>query len=156
MAPKADSKRISNNFATFIVSFLVFTTLVVFAVLLFLSYENMYNNLVINISNGTELAASDLAVDISTTVNTSDGSFSFTKDNDGSSNFTNSRIIERFVSSSMYRESGAVYLVNSSGRILCRSKLVGENGDSFSSMVPSSRRSNLSPDAALFRFTTTG
>ena len=65
----------------------------------------MYNNLVINISNGTELAASDLAVDISTTVNTSDGSFSFTKDNDGSSNFTNSRIIERFVSSSMYRRA---------------------------------------------------
>lgn len=149
MAPKADSKRISNNFATFIVSFLVFTTLVVFAVLLFLSYENMYNNLVINISNGTELAASDLAVDISTTVNTSDGSFSFTKDNDGSSNFTNSRIIERFVSSSMYRESGAVYFVNSSGRILCRSKLVGENGDAIATTEPSSGKSYIADDDVL-------
>ena len=37
------NKKVSANFAVFIISFLIFTTVLVFALLLFLSYENMYN-----------------------------------------------------------------------------------------------------------------
>ena len=66
MTPRADGKRVSAGFAVFLISFLVLTTLIVFAVLLFLSYENMYNSLILNVKTGTDRAATDLASDINT------------------------------------------------------------------------------------------
>ena len=60
MAPRADGKQMSAGFAVFLISFLVLTTLIVFAVLLFLSYENMYNNLILRVEHSTQAAANDL------------------------------------------------------------------------------------------------
>ena len=121
MAPKSDGgRKISANFAVFIITFLVFTTLVVFAVLLFLSYENMYNSLIVNVVDGTDSVARNLSSDITSLTTMQTGEFRYTMDNDGTDNFKNSRIIDRFVNSEIYRNSGSIYLVDAEGRILSR------------------------------------
>ena len=94
MAPRADGKQVSAGFAVFLISFLVLTTLIVFAVLLFLSYENMYNNLIIEVSAGTDNACKDLASDITTITALQSEEFIYTLNDDGSDNFKNSRIID--------------------------------------------------------------
>ena len=133
MAPKSDGgRKISANFAVFIITFLVFTTLVVFAVLLFLSYENMYNSLVIKVIDGTDEVALNLSADITSLTSMQSGDFRYTMDNDGSDNFKNSRIIDRFVNSEIYRKSGSIYLVDGEGRILCRNSRELESVDSVS------------------------
>lgn len=132
MAPKSDGgRKISANFAVFIITFLVFTTLVVFAVLLFLSYENMYNNLVIKVVEGTDDVALNLSADITALTSMQPGEFRYTMDNDGSDNFKNSRIIDRLVNSDIYRNSGSIYLVDAEGRILSRNSREFESEDSL-------------------------
>ena len=120
MASKSDSRRVSANVAVFIISFLIFTTLVVFAVLLFLSYENMLRMLAAEVTFDTRAAAHGLAVDIETVTGSYDNGFVYTVDNDGSPAFKNSRIVDRFINSELYNNSGAVYLVDSEGRVLSR------------------------------------
>ena len=83
MASKSDSRRVSANVAVFIISFLVFTTLIVFAVLLFLSYENMLRMLSYEVTHGTRTAAQGLAIDIETVTGSYDNEFVYTVDNDG-------------------------------------------------------------------------
>ena len=132
MAPKADGgRKISANFAVFIITFLVFTTLVVFAVLLFLSYENMYNNLVVRVITGTDNVAVDLSSDITSLTAMQPGEFRYTMDNDGSENFKNSRIVDRFVNSEIYRGSGSIYFVDKGGRIYSRNSRELESEDSL-------------------------
>lgn len=132
MAPKSDGgRKISANFAVFIITFLVFTTFVVFAVLLFLSYENMYNNLVIRVIEGTDDVALNLSADITSLTAMQSGEFRYTMDNDGTDNFKNSRIVDRFVNSEIYRNSGSIYLVDAEGRILSRNSREFEAADSI-------------------------
>ena len=102
MASKSDSRRVSANVAVFIISFLVFTTLIVFAVLLFLSYENMLRMLSYEVTHGTRTAAQGLAIDIETVTGSYDNEFVYTVDNDGSAAFKNSRIVDRFINSNLY------------------------------------------------------
>ena len=113
MAPKSDGgRKISANFAVFIITFLVFTTLVVFAVLLFLSYENMYNNLIIKVISGTDTVTDNLSSDISSIISLQTGEFRYTMDNDGSDNFKNSRIVDReAVSLQTYGRPGKIRAV---------------------------------------------
>ena len=132
MAPKSDGgRKISANFAVFIITFLVFTTLVVFAVLLFLSYENMYNNLIIKVISGTDTVTDNLSSDISSIISLQTGEFRYTMDNDGSDNFKNSRIVDRFVNSEIYRDSGSIYLVDIEGRIYSRNSREFDSADSL-------------------------
>ena len=119
----SSNKNVSTNFAVFIISFLVFTTIVVFAVMLFLSYENMQNNLIISNKESTELITADIVSDC---VNLIDGKpFIFTIDNDGTGNFETSRMIVRFVDSEIYKRSGSIYITDKEGLILCRNQQLG-------------------------------
>lgn len=132
MAPKSDGgRKISANFAVFIITFLVFTTLVVFAVLLFLSYENMYNNLYVKVVDGTDYVASNLSSDITALTSMQSGEFRYTMDNDSSDNFKNSRIIDRLVNADIYRDSGSIYLVDKEGRVLSRNSKEFDASDSL-------------------------
>ncbi len=131
MASKSDSRRISANVAVFIISFLIFTTLIVFAVLLFLSYENMLRMLANDVTHGTRVAAHGLAIDVEAVTGSGDNGFVYTVDNDGSSAFRNSRIVDRFINSELYNNSGAVYLVDSEGRVLTRGSSVQNSQDSI-------------------------
>ena len=150
MAPKADGgRKISANFAVFIITFLVFTTLVVFAVLLFLSYENMYNNLVVKVINGTDTVGHNLASDITSLTSMQPGEFRYTMDNDGSENFKNSRIVDRFVNSEIYRESGSIYFVDKDGRILSRNSREFEAEDSLAVKEGTGRNSYLADEDVL-------
>lgn len=150
MAPKADGgRKISANFAVFIITFLVFTTLVVFAVLLFLSYENMYNNLVVKVIEGTDTVGQNLASDITSLTSMQSGEFRYTMDNDGSENFKNSRIVDRFVNSEIYRDSGSIYFVDKDGRILSRNSREFEAEDSLAVKEGAGRNTYLADDIVL-------
>ena len=131
MTPRADGKRVSAGFAVFLISFLVLTTLIVFAVLLFLSYENMYNNLIIEVNSGTEAAANDVASDIVSITSLQEEPFEYTMNDDGSDNFKNSRIIDKFVNSQTYRSSGSVYMTDIEGQICCRNNFVFDAQDNL-------------------------
>ena len=131
MAARSDGKQISANFAVFLITFLVLTTLIVFAVLLFLSYENMYNNLINRVDNGTDTAASDLASDIIALTSLQDGSFEYKVNDDGSEDFKNSRIIDKFVNSQTYRSNGAVYITDNAGKIYSRNSFVFDIEDNL-------------------------
>ena len=131
MAPRADGKQVSAGFAVFLISFLVLATLIVFAVLLFLSYENMYNNLIERVNKSTESAARDLATDISSIASLQSIPFEYTINDDGTDNFKNSRIVEKFVNSSTYRSDGSVYITDIKGRIYIRNSFVYDVADNL-------------------------
>ncbi len=131
MAPRADGKRVSAGFAVFLISFLVLTTLIVFAVLLFLSYENMYNSLILNVKTGTDRAATDLASDINTITSLQSVPFEYTLNDDGTDNFKNSRIVDKFVNSQTYSSSGSLYITDKTGRIYCRNNFVLDSSDNI-------------------------
>ena len=131
MAPRADGKQISAGFAVFFISFLVLSTLIVFAVLLFLSYENMYNNLILEVESGTQASANDLASDITSLISLQSVPFEYTINDDGSDNFRNSRIIDKFVNSQTYRSNGAVYITDKQGKIYCRNSYVADISDNL-------------------------
>ena len=150
MTPKSDGgRKISANFAVFIITFLVFTTLVVFAVLLFLSYENMYNSLVVKVITGTDSVADNLSADISSLTSMQPGTFRYTMDNDGSDNFKNSRLVDRFVNSEIYRDSGSIYFVDVEGRIYSRNSREFESADSLPVEQGAGRTTYLSDPAVL-------
>lgn len=131
MAPRADGKQMSAGFAVFLISFLVLTTLIVFAVLLFLSYENMYNNLILRVEHSTQAAANDLASDITSVISLQSEPFEYTSNDDGTDNFKNSRIIDKFVNSQTYRSNGSVYITDNQGKIYCRNSYVMDVSDNL-------------------------
>ncbi|MCR4689272.1 MAG: HAMP domain-containing histidine kinase [Saccharofermentans sp.] len=139
----------------FIISFLVFTTIVVFAVLLFLSYENMYNNLVNEVALGTENTAFSVAEDIKSVIAPDPASFRYTMDNDGSANFSNSRIIERFINSQTYRAYGAIYLADIEGRVYCRSYYTESTDDILPTVSLDGGKTYLTDETALELITET-
>ena len=117
------------GFAVVLITFLVLATLIVFAVLLFLSYENMYNNLILEVESGTQNGANDLASDIAAIAALQDVPFEYSINDDGTDNFKNSRLIDRFVNSETYRSNGAVYITDKDGMIICRNSLVTDVED---------------------------
>ena len=131
MASRSDGKQVSAGFAVFLISFLVLATLIVFAVLLFLSYENMYNNLILKVEHGTQSAAGDLASDVTSLISLQSEPFEYTLNDDGSDNFKNSRIIDKFVNSQTYRSNGSVYITDNKGRIYCRNSVALEVEDNL-------------------------
>jgi len=95
--------------------------------MLFLSYENMHNELIITNKDNTELITMDFASDC---INLSNGEpFVFTLDDDGSEDFIISGHIIRFIDSEIYRRNGSIYLVDQDGMILCRNQLIGDGAD---------------------------
>ena len=50
---------------------------------------------------------------------------------DGTDNFKNSRIVDRFINSEIYRNSGSIYFVDNEGRIYSRNSTEFETGDSL-------------------------
>ena len=131
MASRADGKQVSAGFAVFLISFLVLTTLIVFAVLLFLSYETMYNNLITRVDTGTQNAATDIASDITSLISLQSEPFEYTINDDGTDNFKNSRIIDRFVNSQTYRSNGSVYITDKDGKIYSRNSFVVDVEDNL-------------------------
>lgn len=131
MAPRADGKQISAGFAVFLITFLVLTTLIVFAVLLFLSYENMYNNLIVEVESETRSAANDLASDITSITSLQSIPFEYTINDDGTDNFKNSRIIDKFVNSQTYRSNGSVYITDRQGKVYSRNSYVMDVSDNL-------------------------
>ncbi|MBR3341749.1 MAG: HAMP domain-containing histidine kinase [Clostridiales bacterium] len=131
MAPRADGKQISAGFAVFLITFLVLTTFIVFAVLLFLSYENMYNNLILDVESETKSAANDLASDITSITSFQSVPFEYTNNDDGTDNFRNSRIIDKFVNSQTYRSNGSVYVTDKQGKIYCRNSFITDISDNL-------------------------
>jgi len=123
-------KKVSANFALFIISFLVFITVLVFALLLFLSYENMHNSLVIETEEDTSVACRSLASDIEALTFGSGEPVVFTQDNDGSGNFELTKIVERYITAEIYRDYGAVYIIDEDGLVLLRNVYV-ENDDAI-------------------------
>ncbi|MBO4604629.1 MAG: HAMP domain-containing histidine kinase [Clostridiales bacterium] len=108
------NKKVSANFAVFIISFLIFTTVLVFALLLFLSYENMYNTKASETIENTDLAAKSLASDINSVI--LDGTdFVFTRDNDGTGNLERTMMIEKFVRSKIYSAKSEVLISDIDG-----------------------------------------
>ena len=132
----SSGKKVSTNFAVFIISFLVFTTVIVFAVMLFLSYENMHNNLIISNKDSTELMTMDIVSDCMKL--SGDSNFVFTVDDDGSRDFIISQDIIKFVDSEMYKRAGSVYITDQDGMILCRNQLIGDGRD----QIKADRRDN--------------
>jgi len=110
------NKKVSANFAVFIISFLIFTTVLVFALLLFLSYENMYNTQVSDTIESTDLAARSLATDIRSVIPES-GGFVFTRDNDGTGNLERTMTISKFVNSGFYKASDEVLICDAEGTV---------------------------------------
>ena len=125
----SSGRKVSTNFAVFIISFLVFTTIVVFAVMLFLSYENMHNNLIISNKDETEYIAMDIVRDCMQL--SGEQPFTFTVDDDGTKNFQISSMIVKFVDSEIYRRNASIYMVDRDGMILCRNQLIGDGHDQF-------------------------
>lgn len=131
MAPRTDGKQISAGFAVFLISFLVLTTLIVFSVLLFLSYENMYNIFVNDTNAGTDVAAENIATDIASVTSYQRIPFEYTNNDDGTENFSSSRTIDRLVNSQSYRSSGSVYVTDKDGRIFSRNSFVKDTYDNL-------------------------
>ncbi|MCR4669611.1 MAG: HAMP domain-containing histidine kinase [Saccharofermentans sp.] len=110
------NKKVSANFAVFIISFLIFTTVLVFALLLFLSYENMYNTKASATIESTDLKAKSLASDIGSVV-ADKTDFVFTRDNDGTGNLERTMLIEKFVRSKVYSADSEVLIADGEGTV---------------------------------------
>ena len=91
----------------------------------------MYNNLIIEVSAGTDNACKDLASDITTITSLQSEEFVYTLNDDGSDNFKNSRIIDKFVNSQTYRSSGSVYVTDKDGKICCRNNFIFDAQDNL-------------------------
>jgi len=126
----SEGKKVSTNFSVVIISFLIFTTIIVFAVLLFLSYENMYNNLTISVSESTENCAKNIASDFLSLTGGRD--FVFQMDDDGSKDFEVTKVFSKYINSNMYMEAGSVYVVTRDGTIIMRNQLVGDGMNQIS------------------------
>ncbi len=124
MAPRTDGKQISAGFAVFLISFLVLETMIVFAGLLLLSYENMYTNLIDEVEVDSNSATTDLANDIAYIASLQNDKFEYTLNDDGSENFKNSRVVDKFVNSYTYHSIGAIYITDGDGQICCRKNVV--------------------------------
>ena len=143
----SSGKKVSTNFAVFIISFLVFTTIVVFAVMLFLSYENMHNNLIISNKDSTELITMDIVTDCLKLTEGKD--FTFTLDDDGTDNYNNSKLITMFVDSEIYRRSASIYIVDEEGMIYCRNQLVGDGSNQINAEKGDNGRYYIKDEAAM-------
>ncbi|SCW32511.1 Signal transduction histidine kinase [Ruminococcaceae bacterium YRB3002] len=145
----SSGKKVSTNFAVFIISFLVFTTIVVFAVMLFLSYENMHNNLIISNKDSTELITMDIVKDCMKLTEGKD--FVFTLENDGSDSddYRYSTLITMFVDSEIYRRNGSIYIVDEDGMIYCRNQLVGDGNNQIQAEKGDNGRYYIIDDAAM-------
>lgn len=110
------NKKVSASFAVFIISFLIFTTVLVFALLLFLSYENMYNTKASETIESTDLKARSLASDIGSVIYDKPD-FVFTRDNDGTGNLERTMLIEKFVRSKIYGKGSEVLITDGEGTV---------------------------------------
>ena len=106
----AESKKVSNNFSAFLIVFFVLTTIIVFAVMLFLSYENMAGKTKRSLHSSAEDLCDCLVQDI---LSISDGNaFTFTVNDDGSEDFRISSEINKLVHSKLYEKSGSIYITD--------------------------------------------
>lgn len=119
----AESKKVSNNFSAFLIVFFVLTTIIVFAVMLFLSYENMAGKTKRTLHDSAEDLCECLVQDITAV---SDGaSFEFTVNDDGSEDFRISSEINKFVNSKLYENSGSIYITDIEGNVYSQNKTSG-------------------------------
>lgn len=98
-------KSVSSDFAVFLNTFLIISTVIVFAVLIFISYQNIKteytNNKMASSANACADAASDYVIITD--------SYSEKEDRD--------RLIGIYLRSNLLAESGAIYIVDGNGRI---------------------------------------
>ena len=100
---QAHRKNVSASFAVFLNSFLIVSTVIVFAVLLFLSYEGMYDNAVTKNMLETDTMCFNVANGIA----------------DMAESKTDPEFVSRFMSSGFFADRGQIYLCKRDGTVLC-------------------------------------
>ncbi|MCQ2528134.1 MAG: HAMP domain-containing histidine kinase [Saccharofermentans sp.] len=113
MSSSKSSKNVSASFAVFLNTFLIISTVIVFAVLLFLSYESMMDTSIIGLRDTNERTCNDVCADINKTIENSDLPW------DDDFNLT---LIETYVRSEVFSDNGAIYIVDEYGNVYYRSK----------------------------------
>ena len=101
-------KNVSTSFAVFLNTFLIVSTVIVFAVLLFLSYENTINSLLANSISHTETTCEGISDDILKIYNNMDDSNAADL----------SSYLDIYMGSETLRNVGNVYIVIDDGTIL--------------------------------------
>jgi len=97
------SKSISTSVLVILNSFLILSTVIVFAVLLFLSYENMTNTLVNETINRANNACEQVAIDVAASAVNED--------------VTEMDMISYIINSRMFSQTGNIYLITKDGVI---------------------------------------
>ena len=104
----SSNKTVSASFAVFLNTFLVISTVIVFAVLLFLSYESMMDSSILDIRDNNERTCSDICSDINNIVVSSE--------KDINDEF-NVNMINTYVTSDVFSDNGQIYIVDIQGNV---------------------------------------
>lgn len=113
MSSSNKSKNVSASFAVFLNTFLIISTVIVFAVLLFLSYESMMDTSILNLRDTNERTCSDVCSDINKTIENSELPW-----NDE----FNLTLIDTYVRSEVFTDNGSIYIVDEYGNVYYHSK----------------------------------
>ncbi|MBO4242460.1 MAG: HAMP domain-containing histidine kinase [Clostridiales bacterium] len=108
-------KNVSASFAVFLNTFLIISTVIVFAVLLFLSYENMFNQKIYECVSHTEQTCRYVASDIQNIAG--DYPDAFSEDAPFYEIEGLNKSINMYVKSDIYSENGDIYIVGENGYI---------------------------------------
>ena len=109
------NKSVSTDFAVFLNTFLIISTVIVFAVLVFLSYQNMYGNYLNKAFDSSTDICADVATDLAAVYDSTDDEA------------LRDRLIELYLGSDILDESESIYITDGSGKIVY-SNLPGKKG----------------------------
>lgn len=104
------NKNIPASFGLFLTTFLIISTVIVFAVLLFLSYESAIDNAQSNAVLQTEKTCRDVVNDVISISGMSDEII----DNDE----TRNDLVEIYMKSELYKDNGSIYIIDSDANVL--------------------------------------
>lgn len=113
----SNRKNVSASFAVFLNTFLIISTVIVFAVLLFLSYENMVDTGIDGLISANEKTCSDICSDISVFVENS----GLTAEDE-----FNTTMINSYITSQLFSDNGEIFLVDVSGNIHYKNGIAGD------------------------------
>ena len=110
MSPR--SKERSTNFAFILILFLIMSTVIVFTVILVLSFETNLNSTMVETENSVNTYSEAIAASIESVVNTREDIYDYGQDT------SIDEAIVRVLSNSVFNENGTAYLYNSNGERL--------------------------------------
>lgn len=100
------SRTVSADFAVFLITFLLISTVIVFAVLLFTSYQNMYDSYYNEKLASADKTCRDVSSDFLNIVNAA------------SDETEEDRLLRLYLSSDIFSSSGEIYVANKSGIVI--------------------------------------